>query len=125
MKICKNCNLSYDDDKKFCKKCGSSLVVKKDIVSKEDAKKIVFEDRLIADPLNVELLHEYSQFLFTNSIFNETVSVALKLLAINEKDIIAKELLYKSYLSLNMLKEAMGYGKLLLSEKPNDISLLQ
>ena len=125
MKICKNCNLSYDDDKKFCKKCGSSLVVKKDIVSKEDAKKIVFEDRLIADPLNVELLHEYSQFLFTNSIFNETVSVTLKLLAINEKDIIAKELLYKSYLSLNMLKEAMGYGKLLLSEKPNDISLLQ
>lgn len=27
MKICTQCNLSYDDDKKFCKICGNPLVL--------------------------------------------------------------------------------------------------
>ena len=125
MKICKKCNLSYDDNKKFCKKCGSALVTDYRIESMADAKKTILEDRLKADPLNVELLHEYAQFLFNNSILKETISVSLKLRVIDEKDTFAKELLYKSYFKLNMLIEAMEYGKLLLSERPNDISLLQ
>lgn len=125
MKTCKNCNLSFVDDKMFCKKCGKPLTSEYQIEPKEVAKKTVFEDRLKADPLNIELLHEYAQFLFNSLIFKETITVSLKILAISEKDGIANELLFKSYLKLNMLKEASEFGQQLLSEKPTDIFLLQ
>jgi hypothetical protein len=125
MKTCKNCNLSYVDDKIFCKKCGNPLTSEYQIEPKEVAKRTVFEDRLKADPLNIELLHEYAQFLFNNLIFRETITVSLKILAINEMDGVANELLFKSYLKLNMLKEASEFGKQILSGKPTDIFLLQ
>jgi len=66
MKTCKKCNISYGDDKKFCKKCGSSLTQEYNIDPKELAKKSVFEEKLKADSLNVALLLEYSQFLYNN-----------------------------------------------------------
>jgi uncharacterized protein (TIGR02145 family) len=125
MKKCVKCNLSYDEDKSFCKKCGSPLTSEYQIEPKEVAKKSVFEDRLRADPLNIALLHEYAQFLFNNLIFKETIMVSLKILAIKEEDGVAKELLFKSYLKLNMLKETLGIGKQLLLERPTDTFLLQ
>ena len=69
MKTCTKCNLSFDDDKKFCPKCGAPLTIIYQIEQKEVAKKSVFEDRLKNDPLNIEILHEYAQFLFNNMIF--------------------------------------------------------
>lgn len=86
MKTCTKCNISYTDDKKFCKKCGSSLSQEYNIDPKELARKNVFEDKLKTDPLNIEVLHEYAQFLFNNLLFKETIPVALKILAINEND---------------------------------------
>jgi len=95
MKTCLKCNLSYDNDKNFCKKCGSPLVTEYNIGPKEVAKKSVYEDRLKIEPLNLELLHEYAQFLFNNLLFKEAINVELKILAIKEGDVIAKELLFK------------------------------
>ncbi|TRZ50732.1 hypothetical protein D4R99_05565 [bacterium] len=117
--------MSFDDDKMFCKKCGKPLTSEYQIEPKEVAKKTVFEDRIKADPLNIELLHEYAQFLFNSMIFKDTITVSLKILAINENDGLANELLFKSYFQLNMLKEATEFGKQLLLEKPTDIFLLQ
>lgn len=125
MKTCSKCDISYTDDKKFCKKCGSPLVAEYNIEPKEVAKKSVYEDRLKADPLNIEILQEYAQFLFDNLLFNESVSISLKILAINEKDFIAKELLFKAYLKLNKFKESIDIGEQLLSENPEDIFLLE
>jgi len=52
MKTCPNCKASYqEDDKKFCKKCGTELTTVYSIPAQEMAKKTVFEDRLTADPL--------------------------------------------------------------------------
>lgn len=125
MKTCKKCNLSYDEDKKFCKKCGGPLTSELQIDPKSDGKKTVLEDRLKTDPLNLELLYEYAQFLFNNHLFQETITVAYKLLAINENNGIAKDLLFKSYLKLNMNKEALDIGNQLLFQKPEDIFLLE
>lgn len=125
MKTCKDCNLSYADDKKFCKKCGKPLTTEYQIDPKDIAKKTVFEDRIKTDPLNVGLLQEYAQFLFNTQLFKETITVSLKILVLSENDRIANELLYKSYSKLNMLKEALEFGKQLLSENPTDILLLQ
>lgn len=125
MKTCTKCNSSYEDDKKFCKKCGIPLTIEYNINPKEIAKKQVYEDRLKADPLNEEILQEYSQFLFNNLLLKESISVLLKILAINESNYFAKELLLKSYNKLKMAKEAVEIGELLLKEKPEDIALLE
>jgi len=124
MKTCVKCNLSYEDDKKFCKKCGAALATVYSIPAKEIAKKTVFEDRLKADPLNVGILHEFARFLFANLLFDETIPVALKILALNEDDLPALETLCQSYVKLHKLKEAIEVSKQLLQIKPADIDLL-
>ncbi|MDD4712726.1 MAG: zinc ribbon domain-containing protein, partial [Bacteroidales bacterium] len=37
MKICENCNLSFDDGKKFCFKCGSPLTTVDQMVAKAES----------------------------------------------------------------------------------------
>ena len=125
MKTCKKCNLSYDENEKFCKKCGNPLTTEYQIDFNNTAKKNVFQDRIKADPLNVGLLHEYAQFLFNTLLFRKTITICLRILEINKNDSTANELLYKSYLKLKMFKEALESGKKLLSEKPTDIILQQ
>ena len=125
MKTCPNCGSTYDDDKKFCKKCGTPLQPVYNINPQELAKKTVLEERLKADPLNLKILKEYALFLFNNLLFKETVTVSLKILAVNENDESVKELLFKSYIKLKQNKAAIEIGKQLLAKKPEDISLLE
>jgi len=125
MKTCTKCNISYADDKKFCKKCGSPLSQEYNIDPKDLAKKNVFEDKLKTDPLNIEVLHEYTQFLFDNLLLKKTIPVALKILAINENDEQAKDLLFKSYVKLNMYKEASQMAAQLLESKTTDVFFLE
>ena len=125
MRICKECNTSYEDDKKFCKKCGAPLIQEYNIGPRKLAKKTVYEDRLKVDPLNIEILHEYAQFLFNNLLFKNAVPTLLKILAINESDDFAKELLFGSYLKLNMYREALELGEQLLEKRATDILLIE
>ncbi|PIQ31072.1 MAG: hypothetical protein COW63_08615 [Bacteroidetes bacterium CG18_big_fil_WC_8_21_14_2_50_41_14] len=126
MKTCPNCKASYqEDDKKFCKKCGTELTTVYSIPAQEMAKKTVFEDRLKADPLNVDILHDYARFLFNNLLFKESISISLKILAINENVDDVKELLFQLYIKINRNKEAVEIGKQLLAKKPDDIVLLE
>ena len=124
-KKCLNCNLNYDEDKKFCNKCGSPLSIIKQTVSKVDAKKFVFEEKLKQDLLNVELLREYAQFLFENSEFKDAINVLLRILAINDGDILAKRLLFNSLLEAKQFDDAFEIGEELLLTNPSDISLLE
>jgi len=125
MDNCPKCGYPIKEGQKYCKKCGTILCTENKLTAKETAKKSVFEDKLKNDPLNVEILHEYSRFLFKNLLFKEAISVLLKILALNEKDGIAKELLFKSYLKLNMLDEAHDAGSQILEEKPDDILIIE
>ena len=125
MKKCTKCDLSYEDDKKFCRKCGCQLETSSSNSPKELVKKEVYQNRLKTDPLNIELLHEYTQFLFDNSFFEEATIHSLKILEIKKSDTFAKELLFKSYLKLKSFKEASEILEQLLAEKPNDIKYLE
>jgi len=125
MKTCKNCDLQYDDGKKFCKKCGAPLEAEVKIESKAEAKKQVLEEKLKADPLNVTLLHEYLNFLIKQAIYNEALKTALKILAINESDNIAQDKLFNLYQKLQMHKEAIEAGEQILARKQNDVLLLE
>lgn len=125
MKKCTKCDITYADDKKFCKKCGSSLSQEYNIDPKELAKKTVYEEKLKADSLNTDLLLEYSQFLYKNLLFKEAVSNLLKILAINENQKQANELLFRCYLKLSMYSDARDVGKQLLENNKTDIFLLE
>ncbi len=125
MKKCTKCDISYVDDKKFCKKCGSSLSQEYNIDPKELAKKTVYEEKLKADPLNTDLILEYSQFLYNNLLFKEAVSNLLKILAIDENLLQANELLFKCYLKLSMYGDARDVGKQLLENNKSDMFLLE
>lgn len=125
MKTCKKCDIIYGDDKKFCKKCGSSLSQRYDIEQKKLAKKTVFEERLKADPLNTSLLLEYAQFLYANLLYKEAISKLLIILAINQDQEQVKEWLYKCYFKLNLHKEALDIGEQLLEKRKTDITLLE
>ena len=125
MKKCTKCNLSFEDDKKFCRKCGTELETSSTNSPKELVKKEVYQDRLKTDPLNIELLHEYTLFLFDNSFFDETTTHSLKILEINKTDILAKELLFKSYLKLKLFNDASIILEQLLVESPNEIKYLE
>lgn len=125
MKKCTKCDITYTDDKKFCKKCGASLSQEYNIDPKELAKKIVYEEKLKADSLNTDLLLEYSQFLYNNLLFKEAVSNLLKILAISENQKQANELLFKCYLKLSMYSDARDVGKQLLENNKTDMFLLE
>ncbi len=125
MKKCIKCDISYTDDKKFCKKCGSPLSQEYNIDPKELAKKTVYEEKLKADSLNTDLLLEYSQFLYNNLLFKEAVPNLLKILAIDENQKQVNELLFKCYSKLSMYSEAQDIGKQLLKSNKTDIFLLE
>ncbi|HPE58129.1 MAG TPA: YARHG domain-containing protein [Bacteroidales bacterium] len=124
MKICKKCNIQYDDSKNFCKKCGAPLEAVIKIESKAEAKKQVFEEKLKTEPHNVKLLREYGQFLYENKLFNEAISVALKIIAIDEKDNSARELLFNAYVNIEEFAKAAETGEELYSWKSKDASFL-
>jgi len=125
MKKCTKCDISYADDKNFCKKCGSSLSQEYNIDPKELAKKAVYEEKLKADSLNTDLLLEYSLFLYKNLLFKEAVSNLLKILAIIDNQKQANELLFKCYLKLGKYSDARDIGKQLLENNKTDTFLLE
>lgn len=125
MKKCDKCNLSYDDDKKFCKKCGSPLSLITKNVSKFDAIKNVFNEKLNADSLNTDLLYEYAVFLIENSESKEAISVLYRLLAIDKSNTSAKRLLFKTLLEIKNYKETIEIGNDLLLINAKDVALLE
>ncbi|MBP1673028.1 MAG: hypothetical protein H6Q25_843 [Bacteroidetes bacterium] len=95
MKKCESCNLVFPDEKNFCKNCGTRLIHEYDIEQKDIAMKSVLEEQLKIDPLNVTILHKYADFLFEISLYKETIPILLKILAIDEFNDKAKDLLFK------------------------------
>jgi len=125
VRICENCNTTFEDDKKFCKNCGSPLSVIKESSAKFDAYKIVFEEKLKKNQLNIELLTDYAQFIFDNYKYKETISILFRIVAIDENNSSAKEMLFICFLKLDQYKDAIEIGEQLLQNNAKDISLIE
>ena len=124
MKTCSKCKTQYTDDKKFCKTCGIPLIIEKESDPRFLARKLVFEDKIKIDPLNITLLLEYGKFLYENSLFNEADLYLYKILTIKENNLEAQELLFHSLSKQGKDEEAFKISKKLLESNPNEISLL-
>jgi tetratricopeptide (TPR) repeat protein len=124
-KRCVRCNLEYEEDKKFCKKCGSPLVTIRQTVSKVDAKRFVFEEKLKDNQLDIKLLSEYAQFLFESNEYKESCGILLRILAIEDTNDFANNLIFTCYVELHQYKDAVEVGEELLTKNAKDISLLE
>lgn len=125
MKNCSKCNLNFEDNIKFCGNCGSPLSIVNKIVSRTEAKIIVFEEKLKENQLNVDLLSEYAEFLYENSKYNEAISILFRILVISNKNQYANDFLFKIYQELKQYKNAIEIGEELLIQNPQNIVLIE
>ena len=123
MKKCPKCDFSYPDEKNYCKNCGSKLT---STLSSEDiAQRSVFEDKIMLNPLNTEILKEYAQFLYNKLLHTDAIDILNKILVIDKNDSFANELLYKSYEKVGNLEDAAKIAEKLLDSNPLDLVLLK
>lgn len=73
MKICPACKAKYDEDKKFCRKCGVSLVSEKVMAPDVVAKRQSFEIHITQDPLNASLLAQYGEYLTSILLYDDAL----------------------------------------------------
>ena len=124
MKKCQNCNLTFDDSKKFCTKRGKPLETSKDSDIEITSKKEVYEDRLKADPQNTGLLIEYGKFLIEYELLNEALPVLYKVQAIDPNNLLAKRMLLECYSKLNNAEKVLQIGKEIILKQPQDKAVL-
>ncbi len=124
MKSCIKCNIDYDDGKKFCKECGSPLESIQKFAPQHEARKEVLEEKIKADPLNVELLKEYAGFLADLSLYNEAINAGHKVLAINENEKGIKAVLFRVYAGQKSWDKAIETAEEVFPEKSGDTAFL-
>ncbi len=122
-KKCNACNLTYENDKKFCKSCGKPLSMI--VLSATDTKKMVFEEKLKINNLDVTVLSEYAQFLYDNKEYNNTVAILVKIMAIDGNNSFAHNLLFNTYQKQNAYKDAIEIGTEILLKEPKNKALLE
>ena len=124
MKICPNCQAHNQENFKFCKSCGKKL----SLSSEEQqcvALKSVFDDKLKANPLNINLLLEYAEFLYKENLFSDAVIVLHKAFVINDNNINATQILMQCYTKLNKDEDAIVIGNKILKNNPNNFVILK
>ena len=124
MKTCKKCNLTFEDNKKFCKSCGAKLTSDQLSNPQVTAKILVFEEKIKADPLNTSILIEYAELLIKNSQFDDVLAIIYKIIAIDEKNLKAQFLLLISLKAINKTEDALITAYKLSEISPNDINVL-
>lgn len=124
MKTCPKCKTEYTDDKKFCKSCGGQLLSTKETDPKFSAKKMVLEEKLKTDPLNISLLSEFAQLLIENILYDEAILILYKILAIEENNLKAQRYLFHCLNAKGKTKEAAEIGYKLVDQIPDNTDLL-
>ena len=73
MKVCPSCKGQYDENMKFCRKCGVSLVTDKASTPNVIAKRHVYETKITQEPGNTNILVEYGNYLLSIGLIDEAL----------------------------------------------------
>jgi tetratricopeptide (TPR) repeat protein len=124
MKICRACTIKYEDEKKFCRQCGGALV--KDVVSSPEVmvKREGFEKKINDEPLNVEHILAYGEYLASVTLYKEALIQFLKGQQLDPSHVAVLRGLASTYQALQQHEEASGYLAKISALAPNDIDLL-
>ncbi len=123
MKKCSKCNKIYDKDINFCASCGTALETDLNEL-RFSSEKTVFEEKIKADSLNINILSDYLEFLKNHRKFNEALAVAYKILAIDKDNSNAKKSVISCLKYLGNVDAAYGFTKELFEQDKNSIDIV-
>lgn len=124
MNICPSCRQSYDESKKFCRKCGVPLVTDKFAEPEVVAKMQAFKGRIAQDPSNVALLVEYGDYLASLSSYDEALVQYFTVLELEQKNDAVRKKTVRVYRQQQKWDKAIDQLIALLKSNPNDLALL-
>ncbi len=123
MKKCPNCKKNYDKDINFCESCGSALTTDLHEL-KFLSEKSVFEEKIKADSLNINILSEFLEFLKEHRKFKEALGIAYKILAIEKDNLYAQKQTIICLKYLGEIDEAFEFAKDLFERDTNNIDIV-
>ena len=121
MKYCSSCKVSFDDSKKFCRKCGAALVTDLLIDPQVIAKQQAYKIRIAKEPGNIDLLGEYGDFLTKIGVTDEALVQFFSILELNPKDTATRRKIAEIYKRTKNLQKAAEQLLNIVRSKPEDL----
>ena len=124
MKVCPSCKIKYEDDKKFCKKCGITLVSEMGVDHKVTAQRQVYDNRLGKTPDDSNLLFEYGCFLAEYTFYEEALVKLYQASTLDPENSAMKEKIIEVLNNTERYEEAAKEMVSLKKKLPDSINLL-
>ncbi|MDP8208381.1 MAG: hypothetical protein P9L92_17070 [Candidatus Electryonea clarkiae] len=123
MKVCPSCKIKYEDNKKFCKKCGTTLISQIGIDPKVVAQRQVFENRLQQTPENSDLLFEYGSFLAEYTFYDEALTKLYQASSSDPENLSISEKIADILIKTEKYTESIEVLIPLIEKSPNSTTL--
>ena len=123
MKVCPSCKGQYDENMKFCRKCGVSLVSDKASTPNVIAKRHVFETKISQEPGNTDILVEYGDYLVSLGLIDDALIQYFKAIEMKAGDQIVRMRIADAYRSGKQYDNAITQLLILMEARPKDIAL--
>ena len=124
MKICQSCNVKFEDEKSFCRQCGGALVTDMASTPEVMVKRQGFEKKITDEPLNVEPLLAYGEYLASVALLTEALVQYLKAQEIDPNHGAVLRGLATVYQALKQPEKAAGFLAKLSTLRPDDPDIL-
>lgn len=124
MNVCPNCKMSYEESKKFCRKCGVPLVPDKLAEPEVIAKMQAYKNRLAKDPGNVPLILEYGNYLTSLSLYEDALIQYFTVLELDQDNDAIRRKIIGIYREQKKWDKAVDQLKALLQATPKNFALL-
>lgn len=124
MNICPSCKMSFEESKKFCRKCGVPLIPDKFAEPEVVARTQAFKNRIAQDPNNIELLVEYGNYLASLSSYDDALIQYFTVLELDQKNDAVRRKIVGIYREQKKWDKALDQLTALLKASPKDLALL-
>ncbi len=123
MKFCPSCKDQYDENMKFCRKCGVPLITDKASTPNVIAKRHVFETKISQEPGNTNILVEYGDYLLSVGLIDDALIQYFKAIEMKAGDETVRMRIADAYQSGKQYDNAITQFFILMEARPKDIAL--